>query len=210
VSYSYDANGRLTTVQADWLGLSASYTYDDAGRPIELSQFNGTVTSFGYDNANRLVDLQNLTGGSGSIIAAYHFTLDGNGNRIHSTQTTPLTLAQNEGRIDLRFNAKKNRLLAANDVTYTYDDEGQLASGYGNTYTFDYEHRLTGINGPAPSYDPVPSLFSAARATAAARCKRNRQKIAPQTTTIKLYKKTFQPKCSYSTPGAKEPMVPPR
>ena len=135
-------------MQANWLGLSATYTYDDAGRPIGLSQFNGTVASFGYDNANRLVDLQHLTGGSGSIIAAYHFTLDGNGNRIHSTQTTPLTLAQDEGRIDLSFNAKKNRLLAANDVTYTYDDEGQLASGYGNTYTFDYEHRLTGINGP--------------------------------------------------------------
>jgi RHS repeat-associated protein len=148
VSYSYDATGRLTTVQADWLGLSATYTYDDAGRPIGLSQFNGTVASFGYDNANRLIDLQHLTGGSGNIIAAYHFTLDGNGNRIHSTQTTPLTLAQDEGRIDLSFNAKKNRLLAANDVTYTYDDEGQLASGYGNTYTFDYEHRLTGINGP--------------------------------------------------------------
>jgi RHS repeat-associated protein len=28
---------------------------------------------------------------------------------------------------------------------FGYDDEGQLSSGYGNTYTFDYEHRLVGI-----------------------------------------------------------------
>jgi len=147
VSYAYDNANRLTAVQADWLGLAATYTYDDAGRLIGLSQFNGTVTGFGYDNANRLVDLQNLAGGSGSIIASYQFTLDGNGNRIHSSQTAPLNPAASTGSVALTFNAKKNRLLTANTATFTYDDEGQLASGYGNTYTFDYEHRLTGISG---------------------------------------------------------------
>lgn len=30
---------------------------------------------------------------------------------------------------------------------FTYDNEGQLATGHGAGYAFDYEHRLTGVKG---------------------------------------------------------------
>ena len=41
---------------------------------------------------------------------------------------------------------QKNRLMTAGSNTFTYDDEGQLTSGYGSSYTFDYAHRLTAIS----------------------------------------------------------------
>jgi YD repeat-containing protein len=47
----------------------------------------------------------------------------------------------------LTYNLAGNRLLTAGSASFTYDDEGQLATGYDNSYTFDYEHRLTGISG---------------------------------------------------------------
>jgi RHS repeat-associated protein len=167
VSYTYDALNRLETVTIDWLGKSASYQHDDAGRMIGLTQFNGTTSQYAYDNANRLTDLANLTASGGQVIADYHFTLDGNGNRIHSSQTVPLSPAADEAVLNLTYNPNKTRLVSAGSNSFTYDNEGQLATGYGKTYSFDYEHRLTGISGggstEAFSYDGAGNRLRATR-----------------------------------------------
>ena len=147
VSYTYDALNRLATVTIDWLGKTASYSYDDAGRMIGVSQFNGTASQYTYDDANRLTDLVDLTGPAGQVIAGYHFSLDADGNRIHSTQTTPLSLASDTGSVAMTYNAVKNRLLTAGSIGFTFDDEGQLTSEDSDSFSFDYEHRLVGISG---------------------------------------------------------------
>ena len=92
VTYNYDELNRLSIV-TDWLDRTATYHYDDAGRLIALTQFNGTIVEFTHDNAN-------LTAAGGSTIAAYAFTLDGNGNRTGVTRETPLrlNLADNAGQ----------------------------------------------------------------------------------------------------------------
>ncbi|MDD5759859.1 MAG: hypothetical protein PHI06_12350, partial [Desulfobulbaceae bacterium] len=148
ISYTYDALNRLATVSIDWLGKTATYHYDDAGRLTGLDQFNGTSSQYTYDNANRLTDLQTLTAPSvGQVIAAYHFTLDGNGNRIHSSQTTPQALTVADESLAMTYNATKNRLLTAGASNFSYDNEGQLATKNSDGFTFDYEHRLTAISG---------------------------------------------------------------
>jgi YD repeat-containing protein len=62
----------VDTVTIDWLGKTATYHYDEAGRVTGLDQFNGTGVSFGYDDANRLISLENRKSG-GEAIATYGF-----------------------------------------------------------------------------------------------------------------------------------------
>jgi RHS repeat-associated protein len=125
------------------------------------------VAGYGYDNANRLTDLSNLTASGGQVIASYHFTLDGNGNRVHSSQTTPIAPAVSDADKTLTYNPTKTRLVTAGTSSFTYDNEGQLATGYGKTYSFDYEHRLIGVSGSCYartySYDGAGNRLQANR-----------------------------------------------
>ncbi|MEW6500880.1 MAG: hypothetical protein AB1456_05295, partial [Thermodesulfobacteriota bacterium] len=62
------------------------------------------------------------------------------------------------------YNTPKNRLLAADNPTFTYDNEGQLATGYGVSYAFDSEHRLTAIGATASfRYDGIGNRLEATR-----------------------------------------------
>jgi RHS repeat-associated protein len=143
VSYTYDELNRLETVRIDWLGRTATYWYDNAGRLTNLTQFNATAVIYTYDNADRLTGLDNREAIGGNAIASYFFTLDNNGNRIQSDQQTPLTLSAAASSTAYGYNAQKNRLLSEGSNSFGYDDEGQLASGYSTSYTFDDAHRLT-------------------------------------------------------------------
>lgn len=96
------------------------------------------------DNFNRLASLENKKSDL-SVIATYQFTLDGNGNRTQGVQNEPLAPTIPVGSTAYTYNTQKNRLLTAGAVSFSYDNEGQLSSGYGSSYTFDYEHRLIGI-----------------------------------------------------------------
>ncbi len=143
VIYTYDELNRLKTV-TNWLSQTATYNYDDAGRLISLVNFNGTTTNYIYDNANRLISLDNKKADA-TILASYSFTLDGNGNRTQTVQNEPLTLTLTTDTVSYTYNPEKNRLLTANTISFGYDNEGQLSSGYSSFYTFDYEHRLKTI-----------------------------------------------------------------
>lgn len=47
---------------------------------------------------------------------------------------------------------------------FTYDNEGQLATGHGASYAFDYEHRLTGVGATAQyRYDGIGNRLEATR-----------------------------------------------
>ena len=61
-------------------------------------------------------------------------------------------------------NTPKNRLLSAGSENFTYDNEGQLATGYGVGYAFDYEHRLVGIGSAVQyQYDGIGNRLEAMR-----------------------------------------------
>ncbi len=157
VTYAYDAANRLTTV-TDWLGVQATYAYDQDGRPAGFTHFNGIITTYTYDAASRLTGIANS-------VASYQFTLDGDGNRVNSSQTEPLTPAYSLGSTVYGYNAQQNRLISAGALSYTYDNEGQLANAGGTGLTFDYNHRLTGIGSDTQfSYDGRGSRLIATRA----------------------------------------------
>jgi RHS repeat-associated protein len=157
VTYAYDAANRLATV-TDWLGVQATYAYDQDGRLAGFTHFNGIITTYAYDAASRLAGIANS-------VASYQFTLDGDGNRINSAQTEPLTPAYSLGSTVYGYNARQNRLLSAGPLSYTYDNEGQLANAGGTGLTFDYNHRLIGIGSDTQfSYDGRGNRLIATRA----------------------------------------------
>jgi RHS repeat-associated protein len=157
VTYAYDSANRLTTV-TDWLGGQATYAYDQDGRLAAFTHFNGIPTIYTYDAASRL-------SGIGSAVASYQFTLDGDGNRINSAQTEPLTPTYSMGSTTYGYNAQSNRLLAAGPLSYSYDNEGQLANAGGTGLTFDYNHRLVAIGTDAQfSFDGRGRRLIATRA----------------------------------------------
>ncbi|MBI5874381.1 MAG: RHS repeat-associated core domain-containing protein [Deltaproteobacteria bacterium] len=162
VTYTYDKLNRISTVTNNWSNQTATYAHDSAGRMTSFKNFNGITTTYKYDNANRLTNI-NIPN-----IASYAFTtIDANGNRTNTTQTEPFTatsLAQ--GNTAYTYNTQKNRLLTvgwAAPTTFTYDNEGQLSSGYANLYGFDYEHRLTGTSTDTYYYDGAGRRLQATR-----------------------------------------------
>jgi RHS repeat-associated protein len=157
VAYGYDVLNRLTSV-TDPQGETATYTYDIAGMPAIFTHFNGIVTTYTYDAARRPL-------GMGSIVSNYQFTLDEDGNRIHSSESEPIAATPSEAATAYGYNAQKNRLLTAGNAGYAYDTEGQLASAGGTAYTFDYNHRVVGIGSDTTfSYDGRANRLSATRA----------------------------------------------
>jgi RHS repeat-associated protein len=66
--------------------------------------------------------------------------------------------------IDCSFNTKRNRLTSAGSNSFGYDDEGQLASGYSTSYTFDDAHRLTAVGSAYQfTYDGAGNRIRAVR-----------------------------------------------
>jgi RHS repeat-associated protein len=157
LSYTYDKLNRLTRV-SNWLGQAATYAYDGAGRLTSLTNFNGIITTYGFDNASRLTSIT-------SPAASYTFSnLDGNGNPHTVQADEPLAPTVPSGATSHTYNAPKNRLLTAGSESFTYDNEGRLATGHGASYSFDYEHRLTGVGATAQyRYDGIGNRLEATR-----------------------------------------------
>lgn len=149
--YTYDALNRLETVTIDWLGKTATYHYDTAGRLSEFDHFNGTWTSYGHDNADRLTNLQNRKSDA-SAIATYGFILDDNGNRQEISLEEPLLPVLSGMSVAYTYNEKKNRLLSDGLSAFSYDDEGHLSARDDIDYTFDAAHRLVGSTGSVPCH----------------------------------------------------------
>lgn len=162
VIYTYDELNRLKTVKIDWLAAKpvATYTWKDKEVDLldNLVAFNGITTSYTFDTAHR------LKGITIPSVASYQFTLlDGNGNRKEVTQSEPLLPTLGGGTTAYTPNATKNRLMTAGANGFTYDNEGQLKTGYGATYTFDYDHRLSGFGSNSYSYDGNGNRLKAIR-----------------------------------------------
>ncbi len=162
VTYTYDELNRLKTVTS-WTGQVATYQYDDAGRLTKLINFNSSVVNYGYDNANRLTSLMNKKS-TGTGIATYTFTLDSNGNRTKITRDEPIVPTVTTGITNFAYNAKKNRLQTAGANTFSFDNEGQLATKTAVPYGFDSEHRLTTIGSTTQfKYDGSDNRLKAIR-----------------------------------------------
>jgi RHS repeat-associated protein len=177
----YDNAYRLTTITTSYGGTSGPqvvFGYDSGNRLTSESRTIGNAgtavnTSLVYDNANRLGTITHQTGG-GTALAAYVYAYD-NANRLttetigsssvtytydHASQLTAAGGARTESyTYDSGGNRSGggytvgtgNELTASTGVTYSYDNEENIASQTNtsthvtNSYTYDYRNRLTAV-----------------------------------------------------------------
>ncbi len=168
VEYNYDRSGLLEEA-IPWFASAqtATFRHDILDNLGNAYNFNTSYSGFNFDRASRLTSIyhnkmirqakalskatrsvspQSLFIGNATI-AAYSYTLDGNGNRLKTEQAEPLAPVVTSEDSAYTYNDKRNRLLSAGDDTFGYDDEGQQSDKNETTYTFDDAHRLVGIEG---------------------------------------------------------------
>jgi RHS repeat-associated protein len=151
-NYSYD--------DVDWVSLMESktsnhallesfeYGYDSVGNRVNVTYDNGTAVEYAYDDVYRLVS-EDYSWGS-----TINYTYDGTGNR--------LTEVRNGATFSYTYD-EEDHLLSRGNVTYEWDDNGNLVKKVewiGNTtYEWNYEGDLTGIilpNGTSLEYTYSP------------------------------------------------------
>ncbi|MBN9492899.1 RHS repeat-associated core domain-containing protein, partial [bacterium] len=112
---------------------SADYTLDPAGNRLTRTDASGTQT-FTYDSLNRLATA------TGPGTASDTYTYDAFGNRtqlVDGSGTT--TTAYNAGDEITSMTPPS----PGSAVTYTYDANGNLTARGSDTFSWDYENRLT-------------------------------------------------------------------
>jgi len=176
VDMTYDTNGNLQTVARAVYGGSAitSFTYNDFGQVIGITDPNGKTSTITYDqygNRESLIDpLGNKTTYTYDILGrklteitprgnvpganpadfTWTYTYDENGNVL--TVTDPL------GHVTINtYDLKGNRTSVTdprnNTTTFTYDENGKLATsknalGQTTTYSYDPSGNLASISDP--------------------------------------------------------------
>lgn len=134
VTYSYDANDRLTQV-SDWTGNGAiTFSYDAAGRRTSITRPNGVNTTNTYDNDSR------LTGIAEGTLSSISLSLDAAGQIVAANRDVPLQASA----------ANLENIVSAYDTAsqidaFTYDAMGRLLNDGNRTLTFDLASRLKSI-----------------------------------------------------------------
>jgi len=142
-TFTYDGANRLTEIvnaQADGTVNSFyRYTYDTAGQRVEMESHDGTwtygydaigqLTSAEFDSINPLIDKKSLV---------YEYDAAGNRKRVV------------EDGVETLYTANAlNQYTQVGDVTFTYDDDGNMVSKTDlsgtTTYTYDLNGRLVSI-----------------------------------------------------------------
>lgn len=137
-AFTYDADGRLLTVQ-DAGGSISAQTYDAAGNIASVTDAMGGTTSYSYDSMNRVTEVVNAIGAKNS------YTYNGEGLLAES---------RNAGgsRTTYEYDAA-GRIIRQKDqegaITYTYDKNGNVLTVSGKdgtiTRTYDALNRVTSV-----------------------------------------------------------------
>ena len=173
VTYAYDVNGNLTSMEIPLLGRTVTYAYDNLdrlatltdgpgkvytfahdalGRRTSLSRPNGVVTGYAYDQASQVTSIQHLAG-TGKLAVAPSGVLSQDGGRPSVRADGPA----DAGKASLRTSVLEK-------AEYTYTTQGlrdSLATLSGvQQFTYDDTGQITSANYPdrpadAFSYDAV-------------------------------------------------------
>jgi RHS repeat-associated protein len=138
-AYTYDRVNHLTSLASGQGATLASYSYTlgPVGNRLSVTELSGRQVSYTYDDLYRLTGeavSSDPHGGDGSVEYAY----DPVGNRKTRRSSLP-GVAASAHEYD------------ANDrlTTDTYDAGGNTLASGGRTYEFDFEDRITSVDGGA-------------------------------------------------------------
>jgi len=182
ISYTYDANNRMSAVSDGT--RTTSYSYDPADNLLSISYPNGGSVRYSYDDAGRITQVTNFFAGStmatSTPISSFMYVLDNVGNRTRITdgsgkvtalsydplyRVTRTTVASKA--TSYTYDAAGNRLTMkapSISVAYTYDAGDRLLSAGTTPFTYDANGNLlssgSGAGGVTYSYDSANRLVS--------------------------------------------------
>ncbi|HEX3744765.1 MAG TPA: RHS repeat-associated core domain-containing protein [Bryobacteraceae bacterium] len=152
IQYAYNAGGQRVSM-TDSTGFAVYYSYDSAGRLLQLSGANNAlIAGYVYDNTGRL---SRKTLGNGTY-STYTYALTG--NLLHVIHYSPAGAVLSE--FDYTYDALGRRTgmnAPAGAWTYQYDAAGQIVSvtmpGGSVQYQYDADgNRTASTNGTGASY----------------------------------------------------------
>ncbi len=160
--YTYDAAGRLKKVTDNEV-VAATYNYNEDSTIASIHYGTGIKAAYSYDSDKNVIALTNKKS-DGSILDAYSYTYDNNGNQLTKTENGVATTYAYD---------KLERLIRENGTAYTYDNAGNRLTKFDGvstiSYSYDAKNRLTqeakdGIL-VTYSYDNNGNLISASDGT---------------------------------------------
>jgi len=152
VTYTYNANNQLKTVKADWLNKTiVTYTYRNDGLLETETYANEMVTTYTYDAAGRLENKE-IKKSNNSILQSWTYVWDLSGNITSDTASQNLfseypTIVIPEIKYHYNNENRIENITGEQNISFTFDADGNQTSKTGNTFTYDINDRLTGVNG---------------------------------------------------------------
>ena len=145
VTYSYDNANRLNQI-TDWIGRIWDFNSDGAGRITDINNANGTQEIRDYDQAGRLSSLLHKDSADANLIT-YSYVRDAMGNPTQMQETGTLEPSLNLLLKEDYTYDNDNRLTSSTaPATYGYDNNGNMISrvknGITTTFAYDYGDRL--------------------------------------------------------------------
>jgi RHS repeat-associated protein len=137
-SYSYDANDRLSRVNADGGQRYLSFTYDAQGRLTSLADHTGRAVAYGYDVAGDLISVSDVLGGTWTYTydTAHRLTQVTDPRGVVSIRTD----YDGQGRAVRQYNGADELIV---EITYNPDGTSTIVDARGNPSTDDYDPRRT-------------------------------------------------------------------
>jgi RHS repeat-associated protein len=153
-TYGYDALGRMNSI-IDFAGRSFSFGYDEMSHLVAITRPGGIKDAMTYDLAGRLASRVTTTGSStiASYVPTYDAAgrtsaitrLDGTETIVHDPagQVTSVS-GPNRPSETYTYDAAGNRITGPSSAngTLTYDANNRLLSDAKSTYSYDNEGRL--------------------------------------------------------------------
>ncbi len=163
VNYDYDISGAVTKVRekgaTSGSGVLAEYDYDDLGRRVKRTLGNDNVIDYAYDGAGRLTDLDfNFQGTTHD--QDLDFSYNPAGQITQAARSNDVFAFLDHFNIDnVEIINGLNQATSIGGSSVTYDDNGNVGSWDGETYTYDNENFLTDTgSGAELHYDAAGRL----------------------------------------------------
>jgi len=152
VSYTYDDANR--PIQITQGSAAVAFSYDAGGRRTSLTLPNGITTVYNYNASSQLTGISYQLGAT--TLGDLNYTYDNAGRRTsvggsYARTNVPTPLASGT------HNAN-NQLTQRGSTSFTYDANGNLTNDGSKTYTWNARNRLGSISGGVTAsfqYDPI-------------------------------------------------------
>ena len=165
VNYTYDQDGRLSTLTDGSGNLIVTYTYDADGRLSLKTNGNGTYTTYQYDADGNVLHLINYAPG-GAVNSRFDYTYNALG-----LETTEDTLDGDwtytydaDGQLIHAVFGSTNSSIPNQDLAYSYDSMGNrittVINGVTTAYATNNVNKYTSVGGVKYTYDANGNLTS--------------------------------------------------